>query len=305
MAYILNKLSNANLGWLYYKYYFQNQEQIGRNEDTRDKDILANRNETILKRTFQKDDIFDLTGNKDNPFMRKFSLATVYPGLLIGSGYTHEAVFDEKDKNEAFKIGFFFDHITGMPYIPGSSVKGTIRSVFPNHKKEKYPKEKSDSIMDYLKDGENGDKIIQERFKEYLKKCKISGVEYSGELFVELLGNIIFEGIEPCAYENGNFKYQQITLCKRDIFHDAYLLEGGREKLFLGTDYITRHEDPLKNPNPVKFLKILPGVKIQFQFRLNDDLIMKQKKEDLLKKILLDFGVGAKTNVGYGQFTAG
>ncbi len=57
----------------------------------------------------------------------KFDVVTTYPGLLIGTGYTHE----KKNDEDAFKIGFFFDYTSGMPIIPGSSVKGLLRSAFP------------------------------------------------------------------------------------------------------------------------------------------------------------------------------
>ncbi|MDR2473050.1 MAG: type III-B CRISPR module RAMP protein Cmr6 [Tannerella sp.] len=71
----------------------------------------------------------------------------------------------------------------------------------------------------------------------------------------------------------------------------------------LGTDYITPHPDPLKNPKPIKFLKILPEVEVTFRFQLQNNLITAAKKESLFRQILLDFGIGAKTNVGYGQFS--
>ncbi|GHU66189.1 type III-B CRISPR module RAMP protein Cmr6 [Bacteroidia bacterium] len=273
----------ANLGWLYYKHYYEDQLQP---------DILVNRNETILKRTFHKENRFDL------PVNCKFDLKVDYPGLLFGSGYTHEAIFKDKDKEDAFKIGFFFDHVTGMPVIPGHSIKGVLRAAFPNHHHEKYADTKSEMIVEYLKGID-----IKSCFDKYLEQHKISGVVYSETIFADLLGHIIFEGEEPYAYIKNKFVYKQISLYKRDIFHDAYISKSGKDNLFMGTDYITPHADPLKNPNPIKFLKILPKVEIQFQFDLKDDLIKKDLKETLFKKILLDFGIGAKTNVGYGQFS--
>ena len=58
--------------------------------------------------------------------LQVFELKTTYPGLLIGSGWDHSA----GKIDEEFKIGFSFDYTTGLPVVPGSSVKGAIRSAF-------------------------------------------------------------------------------------------------------------------------------------------------------------------------------
>ena len=301
MPFVLNNKEQSNLGWLFYKYYFEDSDRIDLKyeENNRTRDNLANRNETILKRKFEPcDHIFSLKSRHPFPLLK-----VCYPGLLMGSGYTHEAVFEDKDdKNECLKIGFFFDYSTGMPSLPGHSVKGALRAAFPNHKDEKYIKAKSELIVDLLKES-NVDTL--KCFNEYLDKLKISGVAYSDICFAKLLGEIIFEGQEPYGYSNGEFLYEPISLYKRDIFHDAYIATAGKGDLFLATDYITHHADPLKDPNPVKFLKILPEIKFQFQFDLKDSLISKEAKKELFLRILLDFGIGAKTNVGYGQFEDG
>jgi CRISPR-associated protein Cmr6 len=136
MATVLQEIQYANLGWQYYKNYYK---------DNPGAVMFADRNETILNRKLKLDDVKDFILPKE---YQGFLLKTTYPGLLIGSGYIHEAVGNDKSKTEAFKIGFFFDHITGMPYIPGSSVKGVLRSAFPlkDKKKEKYKKEKEEYI---------------------------------------------------------------------------------------------------------------------------------------------------------------
>ncbi len=295
MPTVIEKYKNANLGWFYYKHYFESSHS--------NDDILVNRNETILKVSITNaKQYFDIP-NANN----SFCLKTTYPGLLIGSGYTHEAIFNsKKDKEEAFKIGFFFDYATGIPYIPGHSVKGVLRNAFPNHKNEKYVKEKAKTILEYL--GKD-DQELENSFESYFEKLKKENCinkfpSFSAEFFVELLGTIIFEGKEPCSFneKTNRLEYRQIPVYERDIFYDAYFYEGNREGMFLGTDYITPHLNPLKNPNPIKFLKILPNVKIKFQFYLKDDLINGDLKKELFQKILLDFGIGAKTNVGYGQF---
>ena len=59
---------------------------------------------------------------------------------------------------------------------------------------------------------------------------------------------------------------------------------------------------------PAWWLKVLPQVDFKFRFNLknteiNGITISAEDKIKLFRKILLDFGIGAKTNVGYGQFT--
>lgn len=54
-------------------------------------------------------------------------------------------------------------------------------------------------------------------------------------------------------------------------------------------------------------LKIASGCTIEFRFHLQDSkvksgVLEKVEKRKMLKKILKAVGVGAKTNVGYGQF---
>jgi CRISPR-associated protein Cmr6 len=109
------------------------------------------------------------------------------------------------------------------------------------------------------------------------------------------------EALRDCIFE-GEIDGKQLPIYRRDIFHDAYFSKSNAKGLFLGTDYITPHKDnPLKNPQPIKFLKILPEVEITFRFELRDEIIKAMDKFKLFRQILLDFGVGAKTNVGYGQ----
>jgi len=100
------------------------------------------------------------------------------------------------------------------------------------------------------------------------------------------------------------------------LFFDAFISETSTDNngLFLADDYITCHQNkdaalsPFKNPNPVRFLKVRSDVTFTFGFQLQDTEIeyglvfSKIIKRELLKQILLDLGIGAKTNVGYGQF---
>ena len=239
MPEIIESLRNANLGWQFYKNYY---------EFNGGAQSLENKNHTIVKRKFtDSTDYFKIDCNNF------FKLKLNYPGLLTGSGYTHE--YTGEDKDGAFKIGFFFDHISGMPYITGHGIKGALRYAFPNHKKEKYPDSKAKFITDLLSENGINPEYV---FNEYLSSEGINNVPYNDLTFTRLLGELIFEGNKPIAYRNNEFVYLQMPLKDKDIFFDCYIIGTGDDDLFLGDDYITPHiPNPLKNPVPIKFLKIL------------------------------------------------
>lgn len=226
-------------------------------------------------------------------------LCTTYPGLLSGIGYKHET----KSEGE-LKLGFFFDHTTGLPILPGSSIKGVLRSVFPHYKWENgNPLQPLTAGADEITKGKAT--FIQDLFG------------LANELEVHRLELAIFESLdwdktaalakapsnEEEAVEN---RLEYLPISERDIFLDAYISGSFYEEHFiLGPDALTPHGDnPLKNPTPLPFLKILPGVKFQFQFLLTDTgKINAAKKREVFEAILTTVGVGAKTNVGYGQLS--
>lgn len=182
---------------------------------------------------------------------QKIILKTTYPGLLIGLGYTHSS--QQNSFKGEVKLGFMLDYTSGLPLIPGSTVKGILRSYFNN----------SELIAEFLNN-----------------KFTISEIK-------ELLLNIFEEG-------KG----------KRDIFFDAIIISENID--IIGEDYTTPHRNELSNPIPLKMIRVLPDVIFQFNFDLqdtklkNNKILTKDEKIQLFKKILLEFGVGAKTNVGYG-----
>lgn len=133
--------------------------------------------------------------------------------------------------------------------------------------------------------------VLREYFKEF----------YEGEIDKQKLEEDIFSG------KVGN---ENKSIYHRDIFFDAVITkpyESNNKKHLLEDDSITPHKDgPLRNPLPITMLKIAPGCEIEFRFRLVDSVFGEKvfKKEDKLKlfeNILKTVGVGAKTNVGYGQ----
>ncbi|MFX4154194.1 type III-B CRISPR module RAMP protein Cmr6 [Aliarcobacter butzleri] len=254
-------IPKPNIGWLFYKDYFSSLDEkdyklmLLSKDEKKQKELEIKALElkindkvlNIIEQRLNQLNIEEL-GNSS------FSLKTTYPGLLIGSGNTHEL---PDIKGQAI-LGFHFDYTSGIPQISGSSIKGLLRSAF--------------EYEGYI--------------KELLEEQKIN-IENVKDLEIEIFGQ-----------ENKSNEVNQGT----DIFFDASIIKGTPNKKILVDDFITPHKEATKNPIPLRFLKVLPEVTFKFEFLLQDGIIKKEEKTKLFKNIILDFGLGAKTNVGYGKF---
>ena len=267
---------SKNMSYIYYHEYFEGLEErreqsglvyeLGNSKSSEEQ--FRERNKAL------QDFKFDLSlsplehlkhVSKGVASFQTFSLETIYPGLMIGTGSPH----DLKSKGSIYS-GFSFDYVTGLPYIPGSSVKGVLKSVFPTKEDTK-------------------DDINQQKMK-YIKsllKPELSDEELSDEEIYGLKDNIFEDN---------------------DVFLDAYPTSKNKTKQqCLALEFITPHSDIIKNPIPINCLKVKPGISFEFGFCLNEcqlsdgvQITVKDKIE-LFKTILTDVGIGAKTNVGFGQ----
>lgn len=263
----------ANIGWLFAKDYYRDIAYIQEIKKTKNKaeadkklsEIFSLKNNEITYKNFKeyidKKEVMQLSVAD----IWEFSLTTQYPGLVTGSGIPHES-----DSKGEIKIGFSFDYTSGLPVIPGSSVKGVLRSAF------------------------------QQADGEYIKFL-LKAANINVNVDVEQLEKEIFDGTHGTEE-----KKTIIPVYERDIFFDAVIVNSGNENgLFLGEDFITPHPSPFKDPVPLLFLKVLPRVTFSFRFRLstNKDVLLKPKEKlKLFEDIIRDLGIGAKTNVGYGKF---
>lgn len=265
-----------NIGWFYNRFYYKDLYSGSGGADFKEK------NEVLTSFQFRKADFVQLKGNIS------FSLLTSYPGLLIGTGMSHESGLS---KNEEFKLGLSFDYTSGLPVIPGSSLKGLLRSAFPNSIKKYSQTDDEKRVEEEYRTPRK--KYIQEVLENLEDEndndihCKIDLEK------VAIIENEIFEGMDK--------EGKSIPVYQRDIFFDAFPVKQAG-KHFLGSDYITPHSDLLKNPIPIQFMKVMPKVEFSFSFDVHQGQILnKEQKVALFRKILLDLGIGAKTNVGYGQ----
>lgn len=245
----------GNLSYYYYVDYFQDVDFTNKDSDHCQRTLKRN-NKSLVD--FQPHTLMERLDKKTFP--HSFELQTAYPGLLVGTGIAH--AFGGK---EEAAFGLCLDYVTGMPYIPGSSVKGLLRSAFAH----------------------------EEYIRELLTTSKVEDAKKIGiaELETRIFGNPLKRS-----------KYD-VTISEQDIFYDAIIVSEGN---LLATDSITAHRNKelleLAAPNPITMIRIRPGVKILFQFKLKEETcgLTADQKLELFKRILIDFGIGAKTNVGYG-----
>lgn len=220
-----------------------------------------------------------------------FQAKVAYPGLVTGTGIVH----DSKKLTGGYNLGMHFDYTYGMPNVYGSSVKGVLRDYF-----------KQARVKTVLSDGTETISYDDDLFAS-IAQCGID----MDELFED-----IFNGRMLQRDAEGKLVYVNKSIYKRDIFYDAVIVVAYTVKTKNGQiiehvvddDSITPHkEGPLKNPVPITMLKIAPGCTLEFRFHLNDftsrdgKTFTADEKLNLFKDILEIVGVGAKTNVGYGQ----
>lgn len=254
-------LRSVNLGYLFNKGMY----------DIKNRKLTVTKESTDRLLAAKLSDYSEMLGLLKERDLDGFTLKTQYPGFLCGTGYSHGADGSSLD----FKMGFFFDYTTGLPVIPGSSIKGVLRSAF-----------------NLGQDGKAG--------KEYIKsilegELKISGLEHNDIIELE---RAIFDGVQD---------KRQMPIYQRDIFYDGFILTCRGQDRFLGDDYITPHPNPWEEPKPLRFLRVLPEVEFRLDFTLHDYYnskvaVSKQQKCHLFKSIIRDLGLGAKTSVGYGRF---
>ncbi len=235
-------------------------------------DYYNERDNSKIKYIITEDNSY-LENNIDSVRAQYFDLVILYPGLQMGLGYEHE----KKDENltDFIETGFSLDYVSGIPYLPGSSLKGMLRSVFSAKK-----------ISDIKSPNEE---YIREILREILKpKNKDDDCKNLDDLDISALEKVLFE--------------------TNDIYLDSYPLPDDINGAnIMALDYISHHKNEYGDINVNTLMKIKAGIKFRFNFKLEDSIIngvtiSAEQKCEFFKKIIVDIGVGARTNVGFGKF---
>lgn len=251
-----------------YKYNVKYFDHIGLSDnetaETKDSKFVTecfkSRKKSVLGHNFTNENSF-----KEIDDVLEFELKTSFPGLLVGIGNEHDI-----GATEALKCGFSFDYVTGNPYIPGSELKGMLRSYFPV--KDNYNSEKNEALLAFV--------------RVNLPK----GVSLTDDEIYDLTNQIfdnndVFLGAYPVLSSGKNILLQSEYITPHD-------------------------KSGIKNPTPLTFIKVRPNVPFKFSFILSDykesdtqrELMSKDDKLSLFQKLISSCGIGAKTNVGFSSF---
>ena len=228
-------------------------------DELNENEVWGKNSENIINFRFSKG--WKVNISEDITGYKSFPLETQYPGLLIGIGNPHSI-----DRVGALKCGFSFDYVTGMPYIPGSSLKGMLRSYFPGGEEQD------------KKDRNNRRRLIQSIIKEIKKGALLDVEDIEKDIFEN---NDIFIGAWPIIEEKEDnlLAMEFITPHKEFKNPNPISLIKVKSGIKFRFDFILH--DYIKN---------------------GEIVLTADDKKKIFKKLIVFMGIGAKTNVGFGKF---
>lgn len=212
-----------------------------------------------------------------------FFMQVQYPGMLTGMALFNGPEGDDEAGVDKLDGGITLDTVTGLPYLPGSTVKGILRTPF---------KENPEFIV----------ALIQSLFQNVWPEPW--SIDEVLELETKVFGN---------RNRDRESIAEEVVLQGCDAFLDAFPVFAQPQKLLEAETFAVPKPDTkigweqLKQANILSFLKIRPGVVFEFRF-LGEDIELTSGRKITIKhrrqmyiKILELMGAGAKTNSGYGN----
>jgi CRISPR-associated protein Cmr6 len=261
------KFKEINFAYLFNLPSITNERKIRINQDIEnfkwDRDLINNLE-------IRKKQIF-LQLQKEGYNLENFSLSLSWR-LIIGLGATHPQ-----------ETSMTLHHIYGIPYIPGSAIKGVTRH------------------WAVLKFAEEKNKTENMEFEKAIEKVS-NALEEGKDLELEVEKITFKDLIEILGTQGKQGKV---------IFFDAYPVEEIKLKIDIMNphypEYSAGKEPPADwhSPMPIKFLS-LENTTFRFYLatKVRDDFDknLLNKARELLFEALSNFGIGAKTSLGYGLF---
>lgn len=219
--------------------------------------------------------------------------------IIIGLGCTHVA-----------ETAMTLHHIYGVPYIPASGIKGALRNMFIQETFEKIDCEEIEQIaicekvlesFDLEKDINLNKDKFKKKFKVKKKDKRIEPVSAVFKFFSENASIIKqFQLIFGTQSKQGKV-----------VFLEAYPVEDIKIKNDIMTphysDYYSNKDGKnpppadYYNPTPIKFATV-EDTTFRFAYFLKSEDLNKTALENKFKKLLTEYGLGAKTAIGMGYF---
>lgn len=288
-------MRNKNIGYFFYKEYFNGVQPVGRiepddnPEEMKEKKRIQENNEKIIKKGngellgFELGHYKALLKKLDQRIQLaancRISASVGGRGALFGTGHPREAFV----KGE-YKFGFEFDHTTGLPFFHGTSLKGCLRALCPS-KADDPQAEFCKAVFRHLTETDMG---------KGSNLRKLDPVAFTHRIFEH-------------APEGRRKEGERVRTHETCQFIGACLAPGNSENLFQ-EDYITPHKNRIQKPNPLFFVKLPAQTKMNFYFHLPKRMRIEgweMTREDLLMLFgffLENHGIGAKTNYDFGYF---
>jgi CRISPR-associated protein Cmr6 len=257
-------------------------------------------NQNIIKEFYNK---LKQRVEKQKEFLKKIGYEDIFSSklktayrLVVGLG-----------SGSVFETSLTLHHIFGIPYIPASALKGVVRSVsFWEIAKSQIEKNQNLNIEEFL-----------EEFQRKLYDDDISNSD-TEEIIIHkiLFGTQEFKGllIFLDSYPEINKETNNFDIFELDVMTSHY------------QEYYTKTQTPgdWENPNPITFLTVKKGIPFEFNVLIDKHRLQEIEKNKIIPKnvieklknyqelkskvkrwlelALKEFGVGAKTRLGYGIF---
>jgi len=216
--------------------------------------------------------------------------------MVIGLGAAHPQ-----------ETSMTLQHIFGIPYIPGSAIKGATSHWFILKEFNNLHLSTYDQILCFAnilentdidnRDGHDPDNRLS--FEDFKKKLRSDQILPDPKLY-----DFLKNGKDKILLFQKLFGKQENS--GKVIFLDAYPIGDIKLKIDIMNphypDYYSGKEAPTdyQSPRPIKFLTI-DQTKFCFYIASEESDLLKATKA-YLKEALSEFGIGAKTALGYGIF---
>lgn len=192
----------------------------------------------------------------------------------------------------ALEFGITLHPVTGLPYIPGSALKGVCR----NYTLLKIAEKRGVSPLP-PKDQPNGDKPVKSELEKLDEElCDEANSSEDAKTYREMFGIqgeaghcIFFDAVmSPLEKDQAIFELDVMT----PHFSKYYRSQGGDSP----------HD--ADSPIPVTFITVSPGIEFSFavKARKGAETAVLDKAAANLQSALSELGIGSKTAVGYGLF---